>query len=215
MPVCNAIRFILPLITIGVGAVVPVGYVVLLMAFGLALATRVTNQWQRAIVLRLGEYSGVRGPGVFFITPILDSVAYVIDLRTKTTPLRAEQTMTADTVPVDVNAVLFWRVTDPQSAALEVENYSNAVSLAAQTALRDAIGCSTLAAILSQRQSIDNNLRRVIDTRTQPWGIHVESVELRDVKIPPELQAAMSRKALSQMIASTPASTASSALFKK
>jgi len=183
MPVGSTIRFIVPLITIGVGAVVPVGYVALIIAFGVALATRVTSQWQRAIVLRLGKFSGVRGPGVFFITPI-DSVAYLIDLRTMTTPFRAEQTMTADTVPVDVDAVLFWRVSDPQSAALEVENYSDAVSMAAQTALSDVIGRSTLAAILSERQSINNNLRTVIDTRTQSWGVHVESVELRRVEIP-------------------------------
>jgi regulator of protease activity HflC (stomatin/prohibitin superfamily) len=183
MPVGSAIRLIGPLITIGVGGVVPVGYVALIIAFGLALATRVTNQWQRAIVLRLGKFSGVRGPGVFFITPI-DSVAYLIDLRTMTTPFRAEQAMTADTVPVDVDAVLFWRVTDPHSAALEVENYSDAVSMAAQTALSAVIGRSTLAAILSERQSINNNLRTVIDTRTQSWGVHVESVELRHVEIP-------------------------------
>lgn len=187
MPVGSTIRFIVPLITIGVGAVVPVGYVALLLAFGLALATRVTNQWQRAIVLRLGKVSGVRGPGVFFTTPI-DSVAYVIDLRTKTTPFRAERTITADTIPVDVDAVLFWRVTDPKSAALEVENYSDAVSMAAQTALRDVIGRSTIAALLSERQSINNNLRTVIEKRAQSWGSHVESVELLDVRILPELR---------------------------
>jgi regulator of protease activity HflC (stomatin/prohibitin superfamily) len=133
----------------------------------------------------------VRGPGLFFITPFAETVAYIIDLRTMATPLRAEQTMTSDTVPVDVDAVLFWRVTDPQRAALEVD----AVAMAAQTALRDVIGRATLAAILGERQSIDKNLRTVIDTRTEPWGIRVESVELRDVKIPPELQAAMSRQA--------------------
>jgi regulator of protease activity HflC (stomatin/prohibitin superfamily) len=190
MPVVSAIRFIVPLITIGMGAVVPVGFVALILAFVLALATRVTSQWQRAIVLRLGKFSGVRGPGVIFITPIVDSVAYLIDLRTIATPFCAEQTMTADIIPVDVDAVLFWRVTDPRNAALEVQNYSDAVSMVAQTVLRDVIGRSTFAAILSERQSIVNNLRTVIGARTQCWGIHVESVELRDVKIAPELQAA-------------------------
>jgi len=190
MPVDSAIRFIVPLITIDVGAVVPVGFVALIMAFCLGLATRVTNQWQRAIVLRLGKFSGIRGPGLFFVNPIVDSVAYVIDLRTITTLLCAEQTMTADIVPVDVDAILFWRVRDPKNAALEVENYSDAVSMAAQIALRDVIGRSKLAAILSERQRINNSLKTIIDARTQPWGIHVESVELRDVKIPPELQAA-------------------------
>ena len=186
MPVGNAIRVVVPLITIGVDAVVPVGFVALLIAFGLALGTKVTCQWQRAIVLRLGKFSGVRGPGLFFITP-LESVAYLIDLRTMTTLLRAEETITADTVPVEVDAVLFWRVTDPQSAALEVENYSDAVSMAAQTALRDLIGRTTLTTILSERQSINHKLEMVVDARTQSWGIHVESVEVRDIRIPQKL----------------------------
>jgi regulator of protease activity HflC (stomatin/prohibitin superfamily) len=165
------------------------------LAFILSSAVRMVNQWQRAIVLRLGKFSSVRGPGLFFITPILESVAYVIDLRTISTPFRAEQTITADTVPVDVDAVLFWRVVEPQHAALEVEKYADAVALASQTALRDVIGRSTLAQILSDRQTIDASLSGVIDSRTKQWGIRVESVELRDVKIPPELQAAMSRQA--------------------
>jgi len=214
MPVGSGIRFTVWLITVGVGAALAfasyaattsiatgitlaalVSIVTLAVAFSLAFAIRIVNQWQRAIVLRLGKFSGVRGPGLFFITPFAETVAYVIDLRTIATPYRAEQTMTSDTVPVDVDAVLFWRVTDPQRAALEVEKYADAVTMAAQTALRDVIGRATLAAILGERQSIDKNLRTVIDTRTEPWGIRVESVELRDVKIPPELQAAMSRQA--------------------
>jgi regulator of protease activity HflC (stomatin/prohibitin superfamily) len=174
---------------------VAVDFVTLLIAYVLSSAVRIVNQWQRAIVLHLGKYSGVRGPGLFFITPILQTVAYVIDLRTITTSFRAEQTITSDTVPVDVDAVLFWRVTEPEHAALEVENYTEAVGMAAQTALRDVIGRSTLAQILSERQTIDKSLSNVIDSRTRPWGIRVESVELRDVKIPPELQAAMSRQA--------------------
>jgi regulator of protease activity HflC (stomatin/prohibitin superfamily) len=158
-------------------------------------AVRITNQWQRAIVLHLGTFSGVRGPGLFFVTPILQSVAYVIDTRMITTPFNAEQTITADTVPVDVDAVLFWRVIGPEHAALEVENYQQAVGWAAQTALRDVIGRSTLATILSERPTIDKHLRNIIDQRTEPWGIRVDSVEIRDVKIPAELQAAMSRQA--------------------
>jgi regulator of protease activity HflC (stomatin/prohibitin superfamily) len=214
MPVGTGIRVLVWLVTMFIGSGVAFGvytvtggglaggflavaveFVTLLIAYVLSSAVRIVNQWQRAIVLHLGKYSGVRGPGLFFITPILQTVAYVIDLRTITTSFRAEQTITSDTVPVDVDAVLFWRVTEPEHAALEVENYTEAVGMAAQTALRDVIGRSTLAQILSERQTIDKSLSNVIDSRTRPWGIRVESVELRDVKIPPELQAAMSRQA--------------------
>jgi len=213
MPVGTGIRVLVWLVTMFVGSAVAYGvymvtegvaagflaaaveFVTLLVAYILSSAIRMVNQWQRAIVLHLGRFAGVRGPGLFFITPILQTVAYIIDLRTMTTSFRAEQSITADTVPVDVDAVLFWRVIEPEHAALEVENYSEAVGLAAQTALRDVIGRSTLAQILSERQTIDKNLSTVIDSRTHPWGIRVDSVELRDVKIPPELQAAMSRQA--------------------
>ena len=214
MPVGSGIRILVWLIILFIGTVVAfivygvvgedvaggfasaaVEIVTIALAFTIASAVRMVNQWQRAIVLRLGKFSGVRGPGLFLITPVIETVAFVIDLRTITTPFRAEQTITSDTVPVDVDAVLFWRVVEPQHAALEVEKYADAVAMGAQTALRDVIGRSTLAQILSDRQTIDKNLSTVIDSRTQPWGIRVESVELRDVKIPPELQAAMSRQA--------------------
>src|SRR5205823_4173835 len=134
-------------------------------------------------------------PGLFFVTPVLDFVPYVIDLRTITTVFRAEQSMTRDTVPVDVDAVLFWRVFDPQRAALQVANHQQAVSCAAQTALRDVIGKSTRAELLSDREARDESLRGVIDKRTEPWGTRVESVEIRDVTIPQALQDAMSRQA--------------------
>lgn len=172
-----------------------VEFVTIITAYILASAVRMVNQWQRAIVLRLGKFAGVRGPGLFFITPLLQTVDSVVDMRTITTPFRAEQTITADTVPVDVDAVLFWRIIQPEHAALEVANYTEAVAWAAQTALRDVIGRSTLAQILSERQTIDSHLNTTIGTRTQPWGIRVEAVEIRDVKIPAELQAAMSRQA--------------------
>jgi regulator of protease activity HflC (stomatin/prohibitin superfamily) len=164
-------------------------------SFMAASAVRLTTEWQRAIVLRLGKFSSQQGPGLFFVTPVLDSVPYVIDLRTNTTVFRAEQTMTRDTVPVDVDAVLFWRVYDPKRAALEVANYQQAVSWASQTALRDIIGKSTLAELLSNREAIDASLREIIDLRTEPWGTRVESVEIRDVTIPQALQDAMSRQA--------------------
>jgi len=166
-----------------------------LVAFLVASAVRLAAQWERAIVLRLGQFQGERGPGLFFVIPVIETVPYVLDLRTITTVFKAEQTMTRDTVPVDVDAVLFWRVVNPQKAALEVANYQQAVSWAAQTALRDIIGRSTLAELLSNREAIDVSLRAVIDQRTEPWGTRVESVEIRDVTIPQGLQDSMARQA--------------------
>src|SRR5438067_3168335 len=177
----------------GMGAVI---WFATFVGAGLASsAVRITAEWQRAIVLRLGKFAGQRGPGLFFVTPVLDYVPYVIALRTIPPVFRAEQSMTRDTVPVDVDAVLFWRVFDPQRAALQVTNYQQAVSWAAQTALRDVIGRSTLAELLSDREALDESLRAVIDQRTEPWGTRVESVEIRDVRIPQALQDAMSRQA--------------------
>jgi len=158
-------------------------------------AVRIAAQWQRSIVLRLGKYQAIRGPGLFVIVPLVETVAYTIDLRTITTPFRAEKTLTVDTVPVDVDAVLFWRVTDPQRAALAVEHFDVAVNWTSQTALRDVIGRSSLAQILSDRKAIDEQMREIIDSHTEPWGVRVESVEIRDVRIPMELQSAMSRQA--------------------
>jgi regulator of protease activity HflC (stomatin/prohibitin superfamily) len=166
-----------------------------LVAFFVASAVRLAAQWERAIVLRLGQFKGERGPGLFFVIPVIETVPYVLDLRTITTVFKAEQTMTRDTVPVDVDAVLFWKVVNPQKAALEVASYQQAVSWAAQTALRDIIGRSTLAELLSNREAIDVSLRAVIDHRTEPWGTRVESVEIRDVTIPHGLQDSMARQA--------------------
>jgi len=169
---------------------------VLIVALALAASSvRVANQWQRAIVLRLGKFQAMRGPGLFFIVPLVEAVAYVIDVRTITSPFKAEKTLTLDTVPVDVDAVLFWKVVDPERAALAVEHYDQAVNWTSQTALRDVIGRSTLAQILSDRKAIDDQMREIIDAHTEPWGIRVESVEIRDVRIPGELQSAMSRQA--------------------
>lgn len=167
----------------------------LVVAWLASASIRMVAQWQRAVVLRLGKYVGTKGPGLFFITPLIESVSTVIDLRTITSTFKAEQTITADTVPVDVDAVLFWRVIDVEKAALEVQAYDQAVGWASQTALRDVIGRSTLADILSGRDKIDSVLREIIDHRTEPWGIRVESVEIRDVVIPNNLQDAMSRQA--------------------
>lgn len=160
-----------------------------------AVSVKVASQWERAVVLRLGKYHNMGGPGLFFIIPILDTVPYWLDLRTIASTFRAEQTLTKDTVPVNVDAILFWKVVDPMKAALEVEDYQDAVTLASQTALRDIIGTTVLADMLAGRQKIDEVLKQIIDERTSPWGIAVQSVEIRDVIIPAALQDAMSRQA--------------------
>lgn len=161
----------------------------------IVLGFRVARQWQKAVILRLGKFKGLKGPGLFGVVPFVDTIPYWIDLRTITTPFTAEQTLTKDSVPVDVDAVLFWRVMDPMKAALEVENYREAISWASQTALRDVIGETDLSKMLVGRQEIDSSLCQMIDARTETWGIKVLSVEIRDVKIPTGLQNAMSMQA--------------------
>jgi regulator of protease activity HflC (stomatin/prohibitin superfamily) len=160
-----------------------------------ARAIRVAAAWERAVVLRLGKFRGLRGPGVFTIIPILDTIPYLIDVRVITSTFKAEKTLTRDTVPVDVDAVLFWNVMDPEMAALAVADFTSAISWAAQTALRDVIGKTMLAEMLEGREHISFELQRIIDARTEPWGIMVISVEVRDVLIPPGLQDAMSMQA--------------------
>jgi regulator of protease activity HflC (stomatin/prohibitin superfamily) len=158
-------------------------------------APRVAQQWERAVVLRLGRFVGLRGPGLFWMVPFVDRVTAWIDQRTITTSFAAEQTLTSDTVPVNVDAVLFWMVHDVQKAALEVQDYSQAVSWAAQTALRDIIGRTTLTDLLRGREHIESELQQLIDERSNPWGVTVSSVEMRDIVIPGALQDAMSREA--------------------
>ena len=158
-------------------------------------APRIAEQWERAVVLRLGRYVGLRGPGLFWIMPFVDRVSSWIDQRTITTTFAAEQTLTSDTVPVNVDAVLFWMVHDVQKAALEVQDYPQAVSWAAQTALRDIIGRTSLTDLLRGRERIETELQQLIDQRSSPWGVTVSSVEMRDVVIPVGLQDAMSREA--------------------
>jgi hypothetical protein len=171
--------------------------VVVFTLIGIVLmqSPRVAQQWERAIVLRLGRFVGLRGPGLFWIIPFVDRVTSWIDQRTITTSFAAEQTLTSDTVPVNVDAVLFWMVHDPQKAALEVQDYSQAVSWAAQTALRDIIGRTALTDLLRGRERIEAELQQLIDQRSNPWGVTVSSVEMRDVIIPDALQDAMSREA--------------------
>jgi regulator of protease activity HflC (stomatin/prohibitin superfamily) len=167
----------------------------LVIGFIAALSPKVAKQWERAIVLRLGRFVGLRGPGLFLVIPGIDQVSSWIDQRTITTSFAAEQTLTSDTVPVNVDAVLFWMVYDPEKAALEVQDYKLAVSWAAQTALRDIIGRTPLTTLLRGREQIEAQLQKLIDERSNPWGVTVHSVEMRDVIIPESLQDAMSREA--------------------
>lgn len=168
---------------------------IMVLGFYLFFAIQVARQWEKAVVLRMGKMRGLRGPGLFWIVPILDTVTTWIDQRVMVTPFSAEKTLTRDTVPVNVDAILFWLVWDAEKAALEVENYRAAIAWASQTALREVIGQMTLADILVGRNKMDSDLQKIIDERTTPWGITVQSVEIRDVVIPADLEDAMSRQA--------------------
>jgi regulator of protease activity HflC (stomatin/prohibitin superfamily) len=181
--------------TVGlIGAVALVGSTLVVAAL-VASAVKVASPWDRAVVLRLGRFHALRGPGLFGIVPIVDTIPYWIDTRVITSSFKAEKTLTMDTVPVDVDAVLFWKVTDPEKAALAVASYAEALGWAAQTALRDVIGKTVLADMLSGRDRISEALQKIIDVRTEPWGVQVISVEVRDVLIPLALQNAMSMQA--------------------
>lgn len=169
--------------------------VLILAALALLFGVQVARQWEKGVVLRLGKFAGLRGPGIFILIPILDSIANWIDHRVMVTPFSAEKTLTRDTVPVDVDAVLFWVVWDAEKAALEVEDYRSAIAWAAQTALREVIGQKALSDILVGRDKMDAELQKIIDERTTPWGITVQSVEIRDIVIPQDLEDAMSRQA--------------------
>jgi regulator of protease activity HflC (stomatin/prohibitin superfamily) len=167
----------------------------LIIASLVAWSTKVASQWNRAIVLRLGNFRTIKGPGLFFIIPIVDSIPYWIDIRVISTSFKAEKTLTKDTVPVDVDAVLFWKVIDPKKASMDVADYYAAISWASQTALRDVIGKTMLADMLEGRDKMSTLLQAIIDERTEPWGVNVISVEVKDVLIPEGLEAAMSMQA--------------------
>ena len=172
-----------------------IGACTLVIAVVVSSAIRVANQWEKAVVLRLGHFRSLQGPGLFFIIPIVDVIPYWIDTRVITASFKAEKTLTKDTVPVDVDAVLFWKVLDPKKAALDVADYQSAISWASQTALRDVIGKTMLSDMLEGRETISSELQKIIDERTEPWGINVISVEVKDVLIPPALEDAMSMQA--------------------
>jgi regulator of protease activity HflC (stomatin/prohibitin superfamily) len=196
-PVSLASLFILFAAALGAGAAkLPWLAVALMLLAVLALfGIKVANQWEKAVVLRFGKFSALRGPGLFFIIPIVDEISHLIDQRVRVTDVTAESALTRDTVPVDVDAIVFWTVWDAQKSVLEVSDYFVAIALSAQTALREAIGRAELAAMITERERLGGELRRILDEKTNPWGITVHSVEIRDVKIPQGLEDAMSRQA--------------------
>lgn len=202
MPRTNIVAVLMILVPIALGAAATAAehnplYAVAATVLGMILAQspKVARQWERAIVLRLGRFVGQRGPGLFWVLPFIDTVSNWVDQRVITTSFAAEETLTSDTVPVNVDAVLFWMVFDPEKAALEVQDYAQAVSWAAQTGLRDIIGRTSLTDLLRGRERIEDELQKLIDERSTPWGVTVQSVEMRDVVIPAVLQDAMSREA--------------------
>jgi regulator of protease activity HflC (stomatin/prohibitin superfamily) len=160
-----------------------------------ASTIRIAQQWEKAVVLRLGRFSRVAGPGLFVVIPIIEHVTLCVDQRIMVTPFAAEETLTADLVSTDVDAVLFWMVWDAKKACVEVENYPKAVAWSAQTALRDAIGRVNLAELATRRKQIDVQLQEILGEKTEPWGISIMSVEIRDIIIPQDLQNAMSKEA--------------------
>ena len=158
-------------------------------------AIKVVSQWEKVALLRLGRFVGLRGPGVFFILPVIETLSPYVDQRVRVTSVSAESTLSRDTVPVDVDAIVFWLVWNAEKAILEVESYLDAITLSAQTALRESIGRHDLAQMITERETLGRELQRILDEKTNPWGITVQSVEVRDVRIPQGLQDAMSRQA--------------------
>lgn len=175
--------------------IVPILIIIIVLFWLLRSCILVVKEWERLIILRLGKFQGVRKPGLTILLPVIDRVVARIDTRVQVTPFQAQQTLTKDTVPVDVDAVLFWYVFDVKKASLEVTDYNLAVSWAAQTALRDIIGRSILAELLSERATLEQLLQEIIEQRTNAWGVQIQAVEVRDVQIPASLQDAMSREA--------------------
>ncbi|MGC9261734.1 MAG: SPFH domain-containing protein [Phycisphaerae bacterium] len=172
-----------------------IGIIALVIAIICSLAVKVAEQWDKVLVLRLGKFHALKGPGLFFIIPVIDAIPYWIDTRVITTGFKAEKTLTKDTVPVDVDAVLYWKVVDPRKASLDVADYKLAINWASQTALRDVIGKTMLCDMLEGRDKISGVLQKIIGEHAEPWGISVISVEVKDVLIPQALENAMSMQA--------------------
>jgi len=169
-----------------------------LLGFYFLFAIKVVRQWEKVAVLRLGRYVGLRGPGLCHIIPIIETLSPYVDQRVRVASVSAESTLTRDTVPVNVDAIVFWMVWNAEKSILEVENFIEAITLSAQTALRESIGRHELAQMITERETLGRELQRILDEKTNPWGITVQSVEIRDVKIPAGLEDAMSRQAQAQ-----------------
>ena len=174
---------------------IPTAVVTALVALCVLMSLKIARQWERAVILRLGKFDRLKGPGLFFIVPIVESIAQVVDMRIRSTDFSSESTLTKDTVPVNVDAICFWMVWDAKKAVLEVQDFFLAIVLSAQTALRDIIGTHELADMLTHRGALGNRLREVLDEKTNPWGITVQSVEIRDIIIPKDLEDTMSKQA--------------------
>src|SRR5260221_1406634 len=196
-PITLSLTVILVLLGFAAGAsgYISTGIVFFVLAVVVSASLKMANNWEKFVILRAGKFQSAKGPGLFFIVPILDSVTAVIDERIQTTAFSAEQALTKDTVPVNVDAIIFWHVHDARNAALNITDYRQAIDRVAQTSLREMIGGSMLAALLSERTAADALLRDEISRKTADWGISVNSVEIRDVAIPVALQDAMSRQA--------------------
>jgi regulator of protease activity HflC (stomatin/prohibitin superfamily) len=198
-PVSITVLLVLLAISVGLYLLqiigVPVLVALILVSLIIGSSIKIADQWEKAIVLRMGRYSGLKGPGLFFIIPVLDQVSNFIDQRVRVTEFRAEQTLTKDTVPVNVDAVVYWTVWDVEKAALEVQEYVRAISYIAQTDLRDIIGKHELADLLQDREKIAEDLQKTLDTNTNPWGITCQTVGIRDIIIPAGLADAMSKQA--------------------
>lgn len=198
-PVSITVLIILVAFSVGLHLIgiipAPVMVVLLLGSLLFASSIQIADQWEKAVVLRLGRFSGLKGPGLFFIIPIVDQISSYIDQRVRVTEFRAEQTLTKDTVPVNVDAVVYWTVWDVEKAALEVQDYSKAISYIAQTDLRDIIGKHDLADLLQDREKIAEAIQKTLDTNTNPWGITCQTVGIRDIIIPQGLADAMSKQA--------------------
>ena len=185
----SAVLYVLQIVNI------PVLTALIIFSVLFATAIRIADQWERAVVLRMGKYKGLKGPGLFIIIPILDSVSTYIDQRVRVSAFKAEQTLTKDTVPVNVDAVVYWTVWDVEKAALEVQEYQKAIEHIAQTGLRDTIGKHELSALLQERDKIAEDLQQVLDRNTNPWGITCQTVGIKDIAIPKDLADAMSKEA--------------------
>jgi len=198
-PVSITVLLVLAGISVGLYALTFIGTPVLigllLVSVFIASSIQIADQWEKGVVLRMGKFVGLKGPGLFFIIPILDQVSSYIDQRVRVTEFKAEQTLTKDTVPVNVDAVVYWTVWDVEKAALEVQNYEKAISYIAQTDLRDIIGKHELADLLQEREKIAEVLQKTLDANTNPWGITCQTVGIRDIIIPPGLADAMSKQA--------------------